>query len=99
MIIICNLSGLLLAGAGIVAGLFVALLSGWFSLGLLTLAAIWLAGGLWWRNHDLSRGVKRPYPALFFIPLPFLAVPVAFVAVLLFLVIEIGAHTKPADPR
>jgi hypothetical protein len=99
MIIIYNLSGLLLAGAGIVAGLFVAMLSGWFSLGLLTLAVIWFAGGLWWRNQEISRGVKRPFPALFFIPLPILAVPAAFVAALLFVVIEWGAHAQPADPR
>jgi hypothetical protein len=99
MIIIYNLSGLLLAGAGIVAGLFVAMLSGWISLGLLTLAVIWFAGGLWWRNQEISRGVKQPFPALFFIPLPILAVPVAFVAALLFLAIEWGAHTRPRDPR
>src|SRR5262245_6315869 len=99
MIIIYNLSGLLLAGAGVVAGLFVALLTGWFSLGLLTLAVIWFAGWLWWRNQEISRGVKRPYPALFFIPLPFLAAPVAIVAALLFLVIELQVHTRPPDPR
>jgi len=99
MIIIYNVSGLLLAGAGIVAGLFAALLSGWLSLGLLTLAVIWFAGGLWWRNQEISRGVKRPFPALFFIPLPFLAVPVAFLAMLLFVAIELGARAQPADRR
>jgi hypothetical protein len=99
MIIIYNLSGLLLAGAGIVAGFFVAVLSGWFSLGLLTIAVIWFAGGLWWRNQELESGEKQPFPALFFIPLPILAVPVAFVAALLFVVIEWGAHGRPPDPR
>jgi hypothetical protein len=99
MIIIYNLSGLLLAGAGIVAGFFVFVLSGWLSLGLLTIAVIWFAGGLWWRNQELESGEKQPFPALFFIPLPFLAVPVAFVAALLFVVIEWGAHGRPPDPR
>ncbi|HEY3964182.1 MAG TPA: hypothetical protein VGM05_06470 [Planctomycetaceae bacterium] len=99
MIIIYNLSGLILAGAGIVTGLFVFMLTGWFSPGLLTLAVIWFAGGLWWRNQELPPGVKRPFPALFFIPLPFLAVPVASVAVLGFLLIEWGMHTQPRDPR
>ena len=98
MIIIYNLSGLILAGAGIVAGLFVALLSGWLSAGLLTLAVIWSAGGFWWRNQELSPGVKRRYPALFFIPLPFLAIPVACLALLL-VVVEWGGRAQSADWR
>src|ERR1700676_1985976 len=99
MIIIFNLSGLILAGAGIVAGLVVVMVTGWISPGLLTLAVIWFAGGLWWRNQEVSPGVKRPFPALFFIPMPILAVPAACLAVLGFLVAEWGAHAQPADPR
>jgi hypothetical protein len=98
MIIIFNLSGLILAGAGIVAGLFVIMVSGWISPGLLTLAVIWFVGGFWWRNQKVAPRVKRPYPALFFIPLPFLAIPVAFLAALGF-VVEWGGHGQPADRR
>jgi hypothetical protein len=99
MLIIYNLSGLILAGAGIVAGLFVVMVTGWISPGLLTLAVIWFAGGLWWRHQEVSPGVKRPFPALFFIPLPILAIPAASLAVLGFLLVEWGAHTQPADGR
>ncbi len=100
MIIIYNLSGLILASAGIMAGLVVFMVSGWISPGLLTLAVIWFVGGFWWRNQkDVSPGVKRPFPALYFIPLPFLAVPAAAVAALLLLVVDLGGRAQRADRR
>lgn len=98
MIIIYNLSGLLLAVAGVFVGLLVFLVSGWIGPGLLTIALIWFAGGLWWRNQEISPGVKRPFPAVYFIPLPFLAVPVAGLAVLMF-VVDVGARLQPANRR
>lgn len=99
MIIVYNLSGLVLGAAGIGAGLLVFMVSGWISPGLLTIAVIWFVGGFWWRNQEVSPGVKRRFPAVYLIPLPFLAVPVAGMASLMFLVVDLGGHARPADRR
>lgn len=96
MIIIYNLSGLIVAGAGIVAGILVLMVTGWLSAGLLTVSLVWSVAGCWWREQERAPGVKRPYPALFFIPLPFLSIPVAGLAVLS-LMVELSGRGQPAD--
>lgn len=98
MIIIYNLSGLLLGIAGVVVGFFVLALTGSVAPALLALAVVWFVVGFWWRNHEAAPRVKRPFPALFFIPLPFLAIPLALLAVPIFLV-EWAERGKPADRR
>jgi hypothetical protein len=98
MILIYNLPGLLVGIVGVAVGLVVALASGMLSLGVLALAAVWFGLGLWWRNSLAQDGVKRPYPALFFIPLPILAIPLALASLPLLLA-EKGASRRAVDPR
>jgi len=98
MIIVYNLPGFILGAAGLGVGLFVFMLSGWLSAGLLMVAVVWFAGGFWWRNREVAPGVKQRFPALYFIPLPILAVPVAILAAL-FLVVELGGGLHPADQQ
>jgi hypothetical protein len=79
MILVYNLGGLLIGIAGIIAGFFAVLLSGKLFLGLLVIAVIWLAFGR--GKLDPQTGAKRPAPALFFVPLFYLAFPVLLLAV------------------
>lgn len=92
MIIIYNLSGLILGVAGIGAGLLVAMATGSIGGALLVLSIVWIAGGFWWHSRE------RPFPAIFFIPLPFIAMPLAMLAVPLLLV-QPRAHAEAADQR
>lgn len=98
MIIIFNISGLLLGAAGVLVGIVIALLSGWLSLGVLALAVAWFGLGFYWRRSSPEPEKKRAWPALFFIPLPFAAVPLALLA-LPMLLVEWGARNQPDDPR
>lgn len=98
MILIYNLSGFLIGLAGIVCGLVVALASGKIAAGVLALAVTWFSLGVWWRVKRADSGLKHPYPALFFIPLPFLAVPLALLAIPMFFA-EQGGASRSADPR
>lgn len=96
--IIYNLPGLLLGIAGVVVGLLAMILTGSLGLGMLALAVVWFATGFWWRNYDTASGQKRPFPAVFFIPLPFLAIPLAVLALPTFFV-ERNIRNRPPDAR
>lgn len=98
MILIYNLSGLLVGLAGVVLGGAVAVLSGFLSLGLLVLAFVWIAGGIWARNRPVAGGGKRPFPSIFFIPTPFLAVVPLGLAILIG-VVEVAGLDRRNDPR
>jgi hypothetical protein len=77
-LLIYNLSGVLIGLAGVIVGAFATSVGG-RPLGLLLLAVVWFALGLWWRNRPTTSGERRAFPALFFIPLPVWAVPIAFI--------------------
>lgn len=97
--LIYNLAGLLVGIAGFFVGLAAMLLAGRFSAGLVVMALTWLGLGLWWRRRGIGEGgTPRPYPALFFVPLPF-ASPVLLVLGLFAFVAENYAARNPADPR
>ena len=101
MIIIYNLPGLVIGALGVLLGLMVAAITGLISLGVLTIAIAWIALGLWWRNKESQGGLKRSYPALFFIPLPFLGIPLALLAFAVFFVEAFGDKReggRPDDP-
>ncbi|QEH36378.1 hypothetical protein OJF2_49410 [Aquisphaera giovannonii] len=98
MILIYNRSGFLLGLAGILAGLAAMMAGGKLAFGIPALALVWLAGGLWWRNTPKDHASKRPYPSLFFIPLPFAAVPLMFLGVFAFFAESAGAARR-SDPR
>lgn len=98
MIIIYNLSGLLVGVAGVFVGFATLAVTRSLGLGVLALAVVWFVLGLGWRYFKTEPGVRRSFPALFFIPLPFLAVPLAPLAGLIFL-IEVIGRSQPPDPR
>ncbi len=98
MFIIYNLSGLLVGIAGVIVGLLALTLTGSLALGLMALAVVWFALGIWWRSRVTESGEKRPFPSVFFIPVPFVAILVAVLAVLMFF-IERTADNQPVDPR
>ncbi len=98
MIIIYNLSGLIVGVLGLILGLLVAVASGLVSPGGLTVAAVWIGAGLWWKYRARTDGKIGRFPALFFIPLPFWGAPVLLMS-LLALVIEVKAGRTPPDPR
>ena len=72
--IIYNISGLLLGLSGVIVAVTLYMLTGIPSLGLFALAALWIAFGR--PRPALTDGRRDPAPALFFIPLAFLAVPI-----------------------
>ena len=96
MIFIFNLSGLLLGLAGAAAGIVTIVLTGRLSFGVAILCFVWLAFG--WRKIDPATGAKRPFPSLFFIPLPFLALPLLLLTVPM-LFVERDRPDTPRDPR
>jgi len=96
MIIIYNLSGLLIGIAGIAVGFLAIVVTGWISAGLLTLGAIWLAFGR--ARRDPETGIARPAPALFFIPLYLLSIPILLLA-LLAAIGDVQQGRKALDPR
>ena len=102
MLIIYNLPGLLVGIAGLVCGFAVLLASGSVGAGLCGVAAAWFGLGLWWRRRpvgDPGGGrAKRAWPALFFVPLPFLAVPLAALG-LAAAVFQSNRDARPPDPR
>lgn len=98
MIIIYNISGLLLGAAGAFFGLVVFVLTGWLSAGVLAVAAVWFLGGMAWKLVGVEPGQRRRFPALFFIPLPFAAVPIGLLAFPMML-FEAMARNRPVDPR
>ena len=101
MLIIYNLPGLLVGLAGLAGGFAGLLLSGSIGVGLSAVAAVWFAAGFWWRRRpaadELGRPAKRPWPALFFVPLPFLAVPLALLGALA-VAFERTRADAPPDP-
>lgn len=107
MIIIYNLAGLIVGAAGVLLGGMITAATGMLGAGVLTIALVWLVLGFLWRGWKMPPGQRRPYPSVFFIPLPFLAIPVLPLAVLI-LVGEVtgGGHTQApggavaaTDPR
>ncbi len=98
MIIVYNLSGLIVGVLGLVLGVLVAVASGLVSLGAATVAAVWIGAGLWWKYRARPDGQIGRFPAIFFIPLPFWAVPLVLMS-LVALVIEIKAGRRTPDPR
>ncbi len=98
MIIIFNWSGLLIGFAGCVMGLIVGVLTGSLAVGLLGLSATWIGLGLTWRNSRGKGEPKRPFPSLFFIPLPFLAI-VTVILALLAIPVDLKSKDKVNDPR
>lgn len=96
MIIVYNLPGLVLAAGGIVAGVILLVLTGSLGAGVLTIATAWIGVGLWWR-HSGEEG-KRPYPSIYFIPLPFAGGPLVFLALALLALQAFGTRAQ-ADTR
>jgi hypothetical protein len=80
MLLVHNRTGLILGLIGIFVGMVAAALTGWLGVGGLTLAAIWFGGGLWWKYRPRPDGLPGRYPSIYFIPLPFLAVPVVLLS-------------------
>ncbi len=97
MSLIYNRSGIVVLLTSILIGLPVFLLAGRISPGVLAVAASWVGLSFWWRNRPREDGWKPPFPALFFIPMPILAVPLAVLGVLLFF--EGGDVARSSDPR
>jgi hypothetical protein len=98
MIIIYNRSGLIVGVLGLFLGLLAAMASGFVSLGGTIVAAVWIGVGLWCKYRARPDGQIGRYPAIFFIPLPFWAVPLVLMS-LVALVIEVKAGRRPPDPR
>ena len=98
MIIVYNPSGLIVGVLGLFLGMLAAVGSGLLSLGGATVAAVWIGAGLWCKYRARPDGTIGRFPAIFFIPLPFLAAPVVVMS-LLALVIEVRVGTRPRDPR
>jgi hypothetical protein len=98
MIIVYNPSGLIVCVVGLFLGLLVAVVSGLVSLGGATVATVWIGAGLWCKYRARPDGKIGRFPAIFFIPLPFLAAPLVLMS-LLALVIEVSVGRRPPDPR
>jgi len=98
MLIIFNLSGLLIGLLGAFVGVLTAGLTGSLAAGVLALSAIWASVGLWWRKGRKADGGQRRYPSIFFIPLPFLAIATAILA-LINIPIELRTTSRTPDPR
>lgn len=96
MIVIYNLAGLLLGGAGILLGIIVAALLNSLGAGFIVIAIAWAVGGYWWRNREIEPGMRHAFPSLFFIPLPVFAVPCVLVSLPMFLA---DMNRGPVDPR
>src|SRR5262249_3738081 len=55
---------------------------------------------LWWRRQKTESGARRPYPALYMIPLPVLAVLLALLSIHLSRVTtDLRGGLRPDDPR
>ena len=102
MLIIYNLPGLLVGIAGLVCGFAALLMSGSVGAGLCGVAAAWFGLGLWWRRRPVGDSTggraRRAWPALFFVPLPFLAAPLAALGVAA-AVFQSNRDARPPDPR
>ncbi len=98
MIIVYNRSGMIFGVLGLFLGMLVAVGSGLVSLGGATVAAVWIGAGLWWKYRARPDGTIGRFPAIFFIPLPFLAAPLVMLS-LLAAVIEVRVGRRPPDPR
>jgi hypothetical protein len=98
MIIVYNRSGLIVGVLGLFLGLVAAVGSGLVSLGGATVAAVWIGAGLWCKYRARPDGQIGRFPAIFFIPLPFWAVPLVLMS-LLALLIEVRVGRRPPDPR
>ena len=100
MLIIFNLSGLIVGLIGLGLGLAAFMASGKLALGLVAIAVTWIGLGLWWKFGKPAPpgGERRKYPALFFIPLPFLAIPLVPLAFLVGIA-EVMVRAMPVDPR
>lgn len=97
MIIIYTPSGLLLGLAGVVLGGLAFLLSSLLSVGVFVLSLVWIAGGIGWKMVKIN-GENMRFPALFFIPLPFLGAPLLLLSVPLGAV-EVWVRMQPVDVR
>jgi len=98
MIIVYNVSGLIVGMLGLFLGLLIAVVSGLISLGGLAAAVVWIGASLWWKYRARPEGKIGRFPAIFLIPLPFWAAPLALMS-LLILVIEVREGRRPLDPR
>lgn len=96
MLLIYNLSGLLLGVAGIIVGFFLLALTDQFGFAFLGAALTWLLFG--GRRRPDEFGQRRPAPSLFFIPLRYWGIPLALLAVPVFVVQFVGDR-KPKDTR
>lgn len=100
MIIIFNASGLLIGFAGCMIGLVAGALTGSLAVALLVLSATWIGLGLVWRNSRGAGAPKRPFPSLFFIPLPFLAIVTVILALLAIPIdLRSKSESRGSDPR
>ncbi len=101
MIIVYNLGGLLVGAAGVLVGGMSIAATDNAGVGILALALAWVVLGFLWRRWKTPPGQPRPYPSVFFIPLPFLAIPIIPFAVIM-LVAEAnqpGRERAAIDPR
>ena len=101
--VVAGILALVLSGGWMSVGLFV-LAAVWFGLG------VWWRrrpvgdeppADVAWSDEPrrpAAKPVRRPYPAVFFIPLPWIAVPLACLAVPM-LFVEWAARSRPHDPR
>lgn len=96
MFIIYNVPGLLIGLAGIVAGFLALTVSGWLSVGLTVLGTIWLVFGR--GKQNVESGLRSPAPALFFIPLSILAIPILLLAIVAVFG-DLQDRRKGLDPR
>jgi len=97
LFIIYNISGLLIGFLGVVLGILSIAATGYVWVGILVVGAVWAGLGLWWRKGTAGSG-KRPYPSVFFIPLPFLAIlslPLAVAS----MTADKASSAKLEDPR
>lgn len=98
MIVIYNFSGLLVGLLGIVILMAAAVVTGSAGFGLLLGGLTWVAAGFWWRSRVKPGEPKNPYPAVFFIPLPFIGIAIALAAIPTIFV-DMRRASLPVDPR
>lgn len=99
MLLIYNLPGLLIGLAGLFVGLIAAVAAGSFGVGIIVASIIWCALGFWWRRKPTADGTPRPYPSIFFIPLPFLALFTLLVGLGIAPLEFMAGRKRVQDPR
>jgi len=99
VILIYNVSGILIGLAGFLVGFISALIFRSFGIGLILASLIWCGLGFWWRRKPTADGTVRPYPSIFFIPLPFIAIATLLIGIVITPVEFMATRQRENDPR